>query len=156
MLGQEPQRCERHFAEAGTTTATHRRKCYSGRTLTMRFVMLSVGSLFRSIRVVQCTIDYTGHVLHARCTVHPPCPIQTRFVLSLCLTRPCTFVVWFKPSRFFQLSSHGKVSVDLCAWTPRYARCAVARTSDRYCRERHLFTVLTNRNLCLFFTEGCV
>ena len=26
-LGQEPWRCERHYAEAGTTVATHRRKC---------------------------------------------------------------------------------------------------------------------------------
>ena len=78
MLGQELRRCERQYGEAGTTTATHRRKCYSGRALTMRFVMLSLGSLFHSIRL-----------LHARCTAHSPCPIQTRLVLSLCLARPC-------------------------------------------------------------------
>ena len=61
VLGQEPRRYERHYAEAGTTTSTHRRKCYSERALTMRFVMLSLGSLFRSIRV-----------LRARCTAHYP------------------------------------------------------------------------------------
>ena len=57
-------------------------------------------------------LNSSGAVQHARCTAHSPCPLQTRLVFSLCLTRPCTFVAWLKPSRLFQLLSHGKVIVD--------------------------------------------
>ena len=146
VLGQEPRRCERHYAEAGTTTATHRRKCYSGGAPTMRFVML-VGSLFHSIRVVQCTIDYTGHVLHVRCTVHFPCPIQTRCVESLSdeTVHVCCMAQAIK---ILSAVVAWKVSVHRCGWTPRYARFAVARASDRYCRERQLFTVVAEQSLC--------
>ena len=47
----------------------------------IEFVIFSIGSLFRSIRVVKCTIDYTGHELHARCTAG---------VVALVLDLPCT------------------------------------------------------------------
>ena len=55
--------CECPRSQAGTTAATHRRKCHSGRALTLRIVMLVVRS-FNG--VVQCTISYTGHVSYAR------------------------------------------------------------------------------------------
>ena len=101
------------------TAATHRRKCYSGRALTLR--IRDVGSTFfvSFNRVVQCTIDYTGHVLHAQCCVaFSPCSVD-----QLTLTR------WLKPSVLrnqplrFQPYRHA----HLIAWTPRYAYGATAR-----------------------------
>ena len=60
-----------------TTAVTNRRKCWSGRALTLK-IRDVVSTFFVSFnRVVQCTIDYTGHALHAQCLllvilfVHP-------------------------------------------------------------------------------------
>ena len=66
-------------------------------------------------------------VLHARCTAHSPCPIQTRLVLSLCLTRPCMCCM-AQAIKILSAVVAWKRGVDRIAWTPRYARCAAART----------------------------
>ena len=63
IQGVQDCTCECPRSQAGTRAAIHRRKCLSGRALTLRFVMLVVRS-FNG--VVQCTIDFSGHVLHAR------------------------------------------------------------------------------------------
>ena len=45
-------------SQAGTTAAIYRRECHSGRALTLRIVMLSVRSLFRSTERVHDRLNY--------------------------------------------------------------------------------------------------
>ena len=83
MQGVQDCTCECPRSQAGTTAAIYRRECHSRRALTLRFMMLVVRS-FNG--VVQCTIDCTGHVLHARTDrdVHVSDPWHTASDVTFC------------------------------------------------------------------------
>ena len=89
-----------------------------------------VSTSFVSVnRVVQCTMDYTGHASHAQC------------LLSVFVSRDRACVAWLKPSRIISA---------VVAWKSE-CRALDTEQHTHAAQSHELVNVIAERDVCYYF-----